>query len=91
MEMHTPQSLYEVHGISLINGVSVVPRRGSSNWSRRVLATLARIGAALTWKIRARRAARELAAMSDYTLRDIGISRCEIDHVARHGRPDPRR
>ena len=88
MEMHTRQSLFEVHGISIINGVPVVPRRRSSHWSRKILRWLALKVVSLTWEIRARRAVRELASMNDYTLRDIGISRSHIDYVVRHGRRD---
>jgi uncharacterized protein YjiS (DUF1127 family) len=34
-----------------------------------------------------KRAARLLAAADDHMLKDIGISRSDIDYVVRHGRP----
>lgn len=44
------------------------------------------------WRVRheARCGIRELRAMDDYRLRDLGVDRGDIERVARHGR-DPRR
>lgn len=79
MEMHTPQSLYEIHGIS-------VRARPRSRWIARVLATVLKLGPALQATLRARRAAAALASMDDHMLQDIGISRGEIESVVRRRR-----
>ena len=76
MEMHTARSLHSMHGIDARS-------RGQSRWLRRLLGTLSRVRSALHAELRARRDAAELASMDDRMLRDIGISRCEIDTVVR--------
>jgi uncharacterized protein YjiS (DUF1127 family) len=42
--------------------------------------------AAIRQELRVRRDMRQLAAMDDHMLKDIGLSRCEIEHRVRYGR-----
>jgi uncharacterized protein YjiS (DUF1127 family) len=48
----------------------------------------ARLIAAIGQELRIRRDMRELAAMDDHMLKDLGLCRCEIESRVRHGR-DP--
>ena len=41
---------------------------------------------AIANELRVRRDMRELAAMDDHMLKDIGLCRCEIEYRARYGR-----
>jgi uncharacterized protein YjiS (DUF1127 family) len=54
------------------------------------LATAARclawLIAAIADELRARRDMRQLAAMDDHMLKDIGLHRCQIEHRVRYGR-----
>jgi uncharacterized protein YjiS (DUF1127 family) len=77
-EMQSRRSLYAFYGIS-------VPARlrPGPGWTERFSETLSRLASALKTELRARRAAAELAAMDDHMLRDIGISRSEIEHMVR--------
>jgi len=86
MEMHSPQSLYDIHGLS-----TRAPVRPRLRWIRRATAVLLRLKFALTAEMRARRAAAELAKLDDRLLRDIGISRGDIERAVRTRRSDPRR
>ena len=54
----------------------------------RVLAFLKRMKTAIEAELAARQAIAELASMSDYMLRDLGISRSEIENAVRR-RGDP--
>jgi uncharacterized protein YjiS (DUF1127 family) len=47
---------------------------------------LAWLIAALVNELRVRRDMRQLAAMDDHMLKDIGLHRCEIEDCVRHGR-----
>ena len=87
MEMHSRQSLYEIHGISPER------RRRRSRLTARLL--IARIVSFLTGVKRAieteltvRRAMTELAEMDDHMLRDLGIHRGEIEYRLRAQRAD---
>jgi len=76
--MHTQQTLYEVHGIS------APPRnRASSRWKVWSFAIFNQLKLALKAELQARRSAAELTQMDDRMLRDMGISRSEIDSVVR--------
>jgi uncharacterized protein YjiS (DUF1127 family) len=90
MEMHSRQSLNEIHGIS------VLPRR-RPRWrslarfaTARILAILKRIAKAIDAELAARRAIAELAGMDDRMLRDLGITRGEIESLVRRPRGDVR-
>jgi uncharacterized protein YjiS (DUF1127 family) len=47
---------------------------------------LARLIAAIGHELRMRRDMRQLAAMDDHMLKDIGLCRCEIEYCVRYGR-----
>jgi uncharacterized protein YjiS (DUF1127 family) len=53
---------------------------------RAVARGLAWLIAALANELRVRRDMRQLAAMDDHMLKDIGLHRCEIEDCVRHGR-----
>ena len=79
MEMHSKASLYEIHGI-------VVQRRGQSRPRRLVagiLAFVAIVKRAIEAELAARRAMAELAELDDRMLRDLGVSRSEIESKVR--------
>ena len=82
MEMHSPQSIYEIHGITIQRR-----RRRSRLIARlaftRILAFLKRIKIAIEAELAARHAIAELASMNDRMLRDLGITRSEIENVVR--------
>ncbi len=50
---------------------------------------LARLMRRLAQELRLRRDARQLMALSDAMLKDLGVSRSEIEGAVRHGRADP--
>ena len=87
MEMHSRQSLYEIHGMS-------IERRRPR--SRLVAQLIARIVAFMTKEVKRtieaelkiRRAMAELAKMDDHMLRDLGIHRGEIEDRLRAQRAD---
>jgi len=83
MEMHSRQSLYEIHGI-------IAPQRRGSRWgkiARRafiwLLVVLSNAKTAIAAELAARCAIEELAGMNDHMLRDIGITRNEFASRAR--------
>jgi uncharacterized protein YjiS (DUF1127 family) len=86
MEMHSRQSLSEVHG------VSILPRRQSRRRPivrtalAHILAFLKRAKMAIEAELAARQAITELASMNDQMLRDLGINRCEIENAVRRPR-----
>jgi len=82
MEMHSRGSLYEIHGISLER------RRRRSRLIAQLLVArifefLARVKRAIEAELAARQAIAELASLNDHMLRDLGISRCEIENGVR--------
>ena len=89
MEMHSRQSLNEIHGIS-------APRR-QPRWRslmRRIIASvravLKTIAKVIEAELAARHAIAELASMDDRMLRDLGITRGEIGNLIRRPRRNPR-
>src|SRR5258708_38161577 len=85
MEMHSPQSIYEIHGITIQRR-----RRRSRLIARlaftRILAFLKRIKMAIEAELAARHAITELASMNDHMLRDLGITRSDIEDAVRRSR-----
>ena len=82
MEMHSPQSLYETHRISVMRAHLRRPLTERFGLAQ-VVAFLKRTGTAIQTELAVRRAITQLAGMSDYQLRDIGISRYEIESAVR--------
>ena len=83
MEMHSRQSLNEIHFIS-------APPRRQPRWGSLMRLSIARVRAALKGirkaieaELAARRAIVELASMDDRMLRDLGITRGEIENLIR--------
>jgi len=90
MEMHSRQSLNEIHGIS-------APPRRQPRWRSLmrlsiagVLAVLKGIRKAIDAELAARQAIVELASMDDRMLRDLGITRGEIGNLIRRRRGNVR-
>ena len=87
MEMHSRQSLYEIHGISPERR-----RRRSRLIARlliaRTVAFLTGVKRAIEAELKIRRAMTELAKMDDHMLRDLGIHRGEIEDRLRAERAD---
>jgi uncharacterized protein YjiS (DUF1127 family) len=83
MEMHSRQSLYEIHGISVAARLRLRRRSIVSQGFARGLAFLKRTAAAIKAEWAVRRAIAEVSSMNDHMLRDIGINRSEIESVVR--------
>jgi uncharacterized protein YjiS (DUF1127 family) len=83
MEMHSRQSLSEVHDISVLSRRQSRRRLIAGTAIARVLAFLKRMKTAIEAELAARQAITELASMSDYMLRDLGINRSEIEDAVR--------
>ena len=82
MEMHSRQSLYETHRISVMR--ARLRRRSNGRFGlAQVIAFLRAAVTAIQAELAARRAIAELATMNDHQLRDIGISRHEIESAVR--------
>ena len=88
MELHSRRSLNEIHGMS-------APPRRQPRWGSLmrlsiagVLAVLKGIRKAIEAELAARHAIAELASMNDRMLRDLGISRSEIENRIRWQRGD---
>jgi uncharacterized protein YjiS (DUF1127 family) len=82
MEMHSRQSLYEIHGLSVERR-----RRRSRLIGRlliaRIVGFLTKVKRAIETELAIRRSMTELAEMDDYMLRDLGIHRSEIGNRLR--------
>ena len=79
MEMHSRKSLYDIHGISTQPRWRVLARLGIA----RILAVLKGITKAIEAELAVRRAITELTSMDDRMLRDLGITRGEIQNTIR--------
>jgi uncharacterized protein YjiS (DUF1127 family) len=86
MEMFSQRSLYEVHGI-------ITSTRRRSRWAavaRRaitwLLALLKRAKAAIEAELAVRSTIKELTRMNDHMLRDLGLSRDELQAGLRRPR-----
>jgi|SRR5215470_9570708 len=76
MVMHSAQFFRRTKGIN-------AEARLQSRWLMRLFAALAKARSAIQSELRAHRDAAELASMDDRMLRDIGISRAEINSLVR--------
>jgi len=82
MEMHLQQSLHEARRIGVIR--ARLRRRSDAGLGfAQVVAFLKAALAAVQAELAARRAIAQLASMNDHQLRDIGISRYEIESAVR--------
>jgi uncharacterized protein YjiS (DUF1127 family) len=63
----------------------IAAQRSSMLFGRRP-ARLRRNNAAIVNELRVRRDMRQLEAMDDHMLKDIGVHRCELEDGVRHGR-----
>jgi uncharacterized protein YjiS (DUF1127 family) len=86
MEMHSRQSLYKVHGIGTPSRHQLRLGRIARRAITRFLAVLNEMKAAIEAELAARQASAELASMNDHMLRDLGISRDEIERTVRRSR-----
>jgi uncharacterized protein YjiS (DUF1127 family) len=84
--MHTSRSLYAAYGIVVAPAPRARPRPIAS-----LLAACFRTVSALRREAAARRSAAALERLSDHLLKDIGISRSDIQRVVRDGRGALRR
>jgi uncharacterized protein YjiS (DUF1127 family) len=78
MEMHTPRSLYAIHGIA----AATRPHAGS-RWISSLVAEASRMRLPLRREREIRCIVAALEALDDYLLHDLGIRRSDIEHVAR--------
>ena len=76
MEMHSRQSLYEIHGISIERRR---PRLVARLLTARIAAFMTKVKRTIEAELAIRRAMAELAEMDDYMLRDLGLHRGEIE------------
>ena len=86
MEMHSRQSLYEIHGMSIERRR---PRsRLLGRLIARIVAFMTKVKRTIEAELKIRRAMAELAKMDDHMLRDLGIHRGEIEDRLRAQRAD---
>jgi uncharacterized protein YjiS (DUF1127 family) len=67
--------------------LGTVPPWGSSRWTSWLLSLPARLWSKLAEAHENRRSTAALEALDDRTLKDMGLTRNEIHHVVRYGRP----
>jgi uncharacterized protein YjiS (DUF1127 family) len=84
MEMHSRRSLHEIHGISAPSRREL--RRPPVARLAQILIALRRITRAIEAELAARRAITELASSDDHMLRDLRITRSEIESAVRGSR-----
>jgi uncharacterized protein YjiS (DUF1127 family) len=61
------------------------PRAASTGWTTSIKSVAAGIRARIRWWRDRRLAMAELRSLDDRGLRDVGISRCDIEYIVRHG------
>jgi uncharacterized protein YjiS (DUF1127 family) len=86
MEMHSRKSLYETHGIGSPPRLHSRSGRIARRAVTRFLAVLKALKTAIEAELAARQACAELASMNDHMLRDLGITRTEIESKVRRSR-----
>lgn len=84
MQMHTAQSLFEVHGFT----DAAARERRNASLAASIRDRLSAARTAFSKWLRYRRDVDALHRMDDRMLRDIGLTRSEISHVVRFGRDD---
>jgi uncharacterized protein YjiS (DUF1127 family) len=85
MQVHMVKSHTEVHGI----GISRPARRRTSGLASWFGARLRRLTNEFARWRRVQRDLHKLRSLDDRMLADIGITRCDVEHVVRHGRRAP--
>ena len=85
MEMHSRQSLYEIHGIS-IEWRRRRPRLVARLLTARIAAFMTKVKRTIEAELAIRRAMTELPEMDDYMLRDLGLHRSDIEGRLRRQR-----
>jgi uncharacterized protein YjiS (DUF1127 family) len=83
MEMHSRRSLYEIHGIHAPSGRQLRRAPITQLAIAQILTALRRMIRALEAKLAARHAITELVGFDDRMLRELGITRSEIESVVR--------
>jgi uncharacterized protein YjiS (DUF1127 family) len=73
--------------VALVHSRSVSTSHGIERVRPTVLGLVGRLAAAMTREIRIRHDLARLQSLDDTTLHDIGLSRGQIEHAVRHGRP----
>ena len=76
MEMHSRQSFYDIHGISIERRR---PRLVARLLTARIAAFMTKVKRTIQAELAIRRAMTELAEMDDHMLRDLGLHRSDIE------------
>ena len=88
MEMHSRQSLHEIHGISAPPWRRPRSRSIARLGIARILAVLNTIRKAIEAELAARHAITDLASMDDRMLGDLELTQSEIENAVRRPRGD---
>ena len=91
MEMHSQRSLYEIHGIKVPWWRQMRRPPIARLAFTQIFIALRRIIRAIKVELTVRHAITELASLDDRMLRDIGITRSEIDGAVRQSRANAAR
>ena len=83
MEMHSRRSLYEIHGIHAPSGRQLRRPPIARLAMAQILIAMRRVIRAFEAELTARYAITELAGADERMLRDLGITRSEIESVVR--------
>ena len=78
---------FERDDATSLMSMGTVPPWGSSRWTSGLFSLPARLWSKLVEAHERRRSTAALEALDDRTLKDMGLTRNEIHHVVRHGRP----